>query len=306
MQQTHCLTGIGRRPSTHDNVRKSRRRHCYSKQTVNVVTAKGLGKIHAHQRAVATLYEHRVRATLLFRAFDKVGVADQAAKLARHAHGISASVECACISCQPIVELASDGVVQPDVIRCAPNQRDDLVAVNVFAFDHVRGMKSQNHNVLLRAETHVTNLHPNLSMAEAFEKLASGLGRLTVQRSPDSIQLDRAGWVDASEPFLDNVGVLMDSQRGDAVIAVGAVFDGPMLTKDEVDSVVKLLCGLCRERRWTMTPLADVDADVVAPAQGHPGVECLVRRDMEVSDFIEVKVATAGNVDAGESAAQRF
>ena len=76
---------------------------------------------------------------------------------------------------------------------------------------------------------------------------------------------------------------------------------------------------LCAARQWVGTPLADVEGDGVVEAAGaapeaaaaaaaaaadtdapHPGKECLVRREMDADDFIEIKVATAGQVDSGK------
>lgn len=148
-------------------------------------------------------------------------------------------------------------------------------------------------------------------MSEAFEKLSLGIARLKIERNPERIQLDRAGWLGLGEEYLDSLEPLMDAQRGDAVVAVGAVAAGELLTAEEVTATLDRFAELCAARQWVVTPLADVEETGAPPAPAppaaaaaaahHPGKECLVRRAMDADDFIEIKVATAGQVDSGKS-----
>lgn len=125
-------------------------------------------------------------------------------------------------------------------------------------------------------------------MAGALRELNRKLERLSVQISFGNITSDGAG--DAA--WLESVEECLERQQGDAIASIR---NEPKLTLAEANASVERLKTACDAKGWTLTPLITCeDEDDLA-------ITCLIRRRVDPLDFVEVRVATVGNVDSGKS-----
>lgn len=121
-------------------------------------------------------------------------------------------------------------------------------------------------------------------MAEAFQELNRRDARRPVRvLAPQP----REVWLAPGPALREQIGDLLAEQRGDAVLTVGET-PGEPLAPDEVAAALAAVVALLEG--WTVTVLCERE----------DGVDCLVRRPLPEDDFVEVRVATVGAVDAGK------
>lgn len=143
-------------------------------------------------------------------------------------------------------------------------------------------------------------------MASAFEEMNARMAKLAIQAAPRLSTKEE--WINA-KAYLDAVEPILDVQRGDLVFTLGAIEDPEVfLTSEELEAVWDGLSEEAASRGITLTRIcasAGEDGEEDGAAEGGSAApklyECLLRRIVSKDDFVEVRVATTGNVDSGKS-----
>lgn len=129
------------------------------------------------------------------------------------------------------------------------------------------------------------------------------MAKLSFQKPPEITT--KKEWLEGHAAYLDAVEPILDHQRGDLVFTLGAVeetVEGSVedaeqfLSLEEIQSSFENLSKAAAARNITLTKLCDSNVE-------GDGIfwECLLRRNVNKDDFVEVRVATTGNVDSGKS-----
>jgi len=130
-------------------------------------------------------------------------------------------------------------------------------------------------------------------MADELQKINEAVERISL--CAERPLLSRAQWQDPASirSYIASLQEKVMRQHGDVVVSVGHA--DVAFGAAELAHVLSLATTVAAELGFTLS--------VISPVSDESGtyVECLLRARIEADDFVEVRVATVGQVDAGKS-----